>query len=432
MTAVIEGTPALIPVRQRLWAKRLTDLEAQVERRVRASRLGGRIGPGFRVAVAAGSRGVANVDRIVAQVVRTVRQLGGDPYVVPAMGSHGGGTAEGQVEILAELGVTEARVGAPIRSSMAVEQIGQTEDGMPVYCDRNALAADAIVVVNRVKKHTDITAPVESGLLKMIAIGLGKKAQADLIHAYGAPGLRHHIPLVARVSLARAPIALGLATLENGYEETAELHAFEPDEIEAGERRLLARNKRLLPRLPFDEIDVLIVERMGKELSGTGMDTNVLGRYRIAGEPEPRRPRVQFVIVLDLTDASHGNAIGVGLADLTTERLVDKIDRRATYVNGITSGFLERAKIPITLTTDREALETALTRLSPPRRARPRIARIVDTLHLAELAVSAPLLDEARAPLEILGPARPLAFESDGSLLGLGRVHSGPPEPVPA
>ena len=422
--------PELLPVRQRLWSKRLADLDGTVDRLVRASRLGGRVRPGFTVAVAAGSRGVANVDRIVAGVVRTVRSLGGDAFVVPAMGSHGGGTAEGQAQILAELGVTEARVGAPVRSSMAVERIGQTDDGMPVYCDRNALSSDAIVVVNRVKKHTDINAPIESGLLKMISIGLGKRAQADLIHAYGAPGLRRYIPLVARVTLARAPIALGLATLENGYEETAELHAFEPEEIEAGERRLLARNKRLLPRLPFDEIDVLIVERMGKEISGTGMDTNVLGRYRIPGEPEPRRPRIKFVLVLDLTDASHGNAIGVGLADLTTERLVAKIDRPATYVNGITSGFLERAKVPITLPTDRDALETALSRLSPPRRERPRIARIRDTLHLAEFAVSRPLLEEARARLEVIGDALPLAFDADGSLVASNAPHARAREAV--
>jgi hypothetical protein len=352
----------------------------------------------------------------VAAAARTVRALGGAPFVVPAMGSHGGGTAEGQVEILAELGVTEERVGAPIRSSMETVVIGQTGDGMAVHFDRNAHAADAVVVVNRVKKHTDITAPLESGLIKMIAIGLGKKAQADLIHAYGAPGLRRYIPEVARIALARAPIALGIATLENGYEETAEIHGWEPDQIEAGERRLLARNKRILPRLPFDEIDVLIVDRMGKEISGTGMDTNVLGRVRIAGERELARPTVRHVIVLDLTEASHGNAIGIGLADLTTERLVAKIDRRATYINGITSGFFERAKIPITLPTDREAVETALERLPPERRRAPRIARILDTLHLDQFEATPALIAEARQPLEVVGPARPLVFD------GLGRI----------
>ena len=285
---------------------------------------------------------------------------------------------------------------------------------MPVHFDRNAHGADAVVVVNRVKKHTDITSPLESGVIKMIAIGLGKKAQADLIHAYGAPGLRTYIPEVARIALASAPIALGIATLENGYEETAELHAWEPEEIEAGERRLLARNKRLLPRLPFDEIDVLIVDRMGKEISGTGMDTNVLGRVRIAGEPELPRPRVQHVIVLDLTDASHGNAIGIGLADLTTERVVAKIDRRATYINGITSGFFERGKIPITLPTDREAVETALERLPPERRRAPRVARILDTLHLDQFEATPALVAEARQPARGRR-ARPGRSSSTGS-----------------
>jgi hypothetical protein len=408
--------PDLLPVRQTLWAKRLEDLEGEVERQVRRSRLGGRIRPGFTVAIAAGSRGVANVDRIVRAVAHTVRAFGGEPFVVPAMGSHGGGTAEGQVQILAELGVTEERVGAPIRSSMDTVVIGHTADGMPVHFDRNAHGADAVVVVNRVKKHTDITSRLESGVIKMIAIGLGKKAQADLIHAYGAPGLRAYIPEVARIALANAPIALGIGTLENGYEETAEIHVWEPEQIEAGEMRLLSRNKRLLPRLPFDEIDVLIVDRMGKEISGTGMDTNVLGRVRIAGERELTRPRIQHVIVLDLTDASHGNAIGIGLADLTTERVVAKIDRQATYINGITSGFFERGKIPITVPSDRDAVETALTRLPPQRQRAPRVARILDTLHLDRFEASPALLAESRAALEVVGEARPLVFD------GLGRL----------
>jgi hypothetical protein len=257
--------------------------------------------------------------------------------------------------------------------------------------------------------------------MKMLAIGLGKKAQADLIHAYGAPGLRRYIPEVARIVLARAPIALGIATLENGYDETAEIHAFEPSEIEIGEARLLRRNKRLLPRLPFREIDILIVERMGKEISGTGMDTNVLGRVRIAGERELSRPRIHHVIVLDLTPASHGNAIGIGLADLTTERLVRKIDREATYVNGITSGFLERGKIPITLPSDRAAIEAAFGRLSPPRQARARVARIADTLHVAEFEASAMLVEEALSALEVVGPPRPLRFDALGALDPLPR-----------
>jgi hypothetical protein len=416
--------PALLPVRQRLWSKRVGDLEAEVQGIVQRSKLGGRIRPGFRVAIAAGSRGVANIDRIVRTVAATVRTLGGEPFVVPAMGSHGGGTAAGQVQILAELGVTEEQVGAPIRSSMDTVHLGETASGMPVHTDRNAFDADAIVVVNRVKKHTDITSPVESGIMKMIAIGLGKKTQADLIHAYGSRGLRKYIPEVARVVIAKAPVALGIATLENGYEETAEVHGFEPDDIEAGEMRLLRRNKRLLPRLPFDEVDVLVVERMGKEISGTGMDTNVLGRIRIAGEKDPAYPWVQTVVVLDLTEASHGNAIGIGLADLTTERLVRKVDREATYINGITSGFLERGKIPITLPTDRAAIETAFSRLSPPQRAKPRIVRIVDTLHLDAFEASPALVEQARRPLEVTGPARTLHFDALGALDPMPSAHN--------
>ncbi len=416
--------PTLIPVRQHLWSKRVQDIEGTVSGLVRRSTLAARIRPGTRVAIAVGSRGVANIAQIAAAVVQSVRVLGGDPFIVPAMGSHGGGTAAGQIEILAGLGVTEKRVGAPIVSSMDVATIGGTDDGMPVYFDRNAFGADAVIVINRVKKHTDITAPFESGLFKMMAIGLGKKAQADLIHAYGAPGLRKYIPEVARVMLAKAPIALGIATIENGLEETAEVHAFEPSEIEQRERQLLSRNKRLLPRLPFDAIDILIVDRMGKEISGTGMDTNVLGRVMIAGERELKRPRIQHVIVLDLTPASHGNAIGIGLADITTDALVAKIDREVTYINGITSGFFDRAKIPITVKSDREALHVALSRLSPERRARPAIARIHDTLHLAEFLVSASLLARATAPLEITGAEFPIEFDAAGRILTAASSHA--------
>jgi hypothetical protein len=298
-----------------------------------------------------------------------------------------------------------------------VVPIGVTESGMPVHVDRVAYESDGIVAINRVKKHTDFTGAIESGLMKMLSIGLGKKVQADLIHSYGAPGLRKYVPEVARVVIARAPIVLGIASLENGYEETAEIHALEPAEIEAREKELLVKNKRTLPRLPFDEIDVLVVERMGKEISGCGMDTNVLGRIAIRGEREFRRPRIRTVIVLDLTEASHGNAIGVGLADLTTERLVAKIDRDITNINGLTSGFLDRGKQPIALRSDLEAIEVAFSRLSPEQRARPRVARIHDTLHLDAFEVTQALLAESRRPLTIAGESAPLEFSHDGQLL---------------
>jgi hypothetical protein len=268
-----------------------------------------------------------------------------------------------------------------------------------------------------VKKHTDFRSDLESGLMKMIAIGLGKKRQADLLHSYGALGLVRFVPEVARMTLASGKIALGLALLENGYDETSDVVALEPEQIEDGERRLLREVKRRSPRLPFDDLDVLVVDQIGKEISGTGMDTNVIGRIRVPGVPEPRSPRVKMLVALDLTEPSHGNAIGLGLADVVSQRLVDKMDRQVTYVNGITSGFLDRIKVPVTLATDELAIGTALSRLSPEAMARPRLLRIKDTLHVAEFDVSEALLEEARAlDLQVVGEMRALRFDESGAI----------------
>lgn len=403
--------PVMTRVRQRLDDRVLVDLDNVVVQQVE-ERLAGRVKPGQQIAVGVGSRGVANIARIARATVEAIRRVGGQPFVVPAMGSHGGATAEGQIAILESLGVTEEFIRCPIRSSMEVVQIGATDDGMPVYLDRNAAGADGIVVINRVKKHTDFHGDIESGLMKLISIGLGKQAQADLIHAYGAPGLKHYVPLVARVTLSRAPILLGVASLENGYEETCEIATFDATELEEGEKRLLEKNKRTYPGLPFDEIDVLVVDWMGKDISGTGLDTNVIGRIRISGEPEPSRPRIQTIVALGLTPASHGNAVGVGLADLISRRLRDQIDDQATAVNVITSGFLDRGKVPVTLPDDRTAVETALRRLPPATRARPRVVRIQDTLHIAEFEVSEALLEAVAAnpDLSVVGAPVPMAF----------------------
>lgn len=419
--------PMMVRVRQRLYDRVLADLDRVVVQQVEQG-LAGRVGPGQQIAIAVGSRGVANVARIARGTAEAIRRVGAVPFVVPAMGSHGGATAAGQVAVLESLGVTETFVGCPIRSSMEVVQIGSTDDGMPVYLDRNAASADGIVVINRVKKHTDFHGELESGLMKMTCIGLGKKAQADLVHSYGARGLRKYIPLVARVTLARAPILLGVATLENGYEQTAEIVVFPANEIEAGEKRLLRKNKRTYPGLPFDDLDVLVVDRIGKEISGTGMDTNVIGRIRIPGEPEPARPRIRTIVALSLTEASHGNAVGVGLADLISKRLRDQLDEGATAVNVITSGFLDRGKVPLTLPDDRTAIETALSRLPPAARQRPRLVRILDTLHVAEFDVSEALLDEVAAHprLRIIGAPRPLSFDPTNTITPMSLEEAAP------
>jgi len=413
----IPSIPHMFRVRQNLYDRVLVDLDSEVIRQV-TRKLEGKVGPGQRIAIAVGSRGVANIARIARGTAEAIRRVGGDPFIVPAMGSHGGATAAGQVELLASLGVTEAFARCAILSSMDVVQIGSTDDGMPVYLDRNAAGADGIIAINRVKKHTDFHGEIESGLMKMLCIGLGKRAQADLVHSYGAPGLKRYVPLVARVTMARAPIILGVATLENGFEQTAEIVALEPAEIEDGEKRLLRKNKRHYPMLPLDELDVLIVDRIGKEISGTGMDTNVIGRIRIVGEPEAARPRIRSIVALSLTDASHGNAVGVGLADVISRRLRDDIDDEIMAVNVITSGFLERGKVPITLPDDREAIATALSRLPPNARSRPRVARILDTLHVADFDVSDGLREElaGRTGVTVLAEPRPLSFNSAGQI----------------
>jgi hypothetical protein len=324
------------------------------------------------------------------------------------MGSHGGATAEGQVAILRDYGITEEFVGAPILATMEAERIG-TADGVPVYADRYAANADGIIVVNRIKHHTDFSGPHESGLFKMMAVGMGKREGADIAHTYKAWSLRHHIPLMAKEILRRLPILAGLAVIENGYHEVAHLVALPPDEIEAGERRLLSFWKRIRPKIPFNHLDVLIVERMGKNISGTGMDTKTIGRMMITGENEPKHPMPRVIVVLDLTDESHGNAAGLGLADITTKRLISKVDWHATHVNVFTSGFIERDRIPVVAESDRQALEWALevAKVRDPEKAR--IVRIRDTNTLGVLYISQGLWDEAAAD-------KRLRFVNEGKL----------------
>ncbi len=406
--------PLMATVAPRLYRAPLADVPAAVRAAMARNDWHRGLKPGGRVAITAGSRGIANISLILRTVVDEVRARGFDPFLVPAMGSHGGATAQGQLALLAELGVTPERVGAPIHATMDVVELGQTEDGVPVYLDAHAAQADGIIVVNRVKPHTSFIGAVESGLHKMIAIGLGKERAAATLHGYGLRGLREFIPRVAQVTLARAPILLGLAILEDGYDQTTEIVGLTPPEIPAREPELLARAREMRARLPFDECDLLIVEQMGKDISGTGMDTAVIGRLYIRGEPDFPTPRIRWLVVLGLTPASHGNATGVGLADIITRRLYESIDLAATYKNVITSGFLERAKIPLIAETPQAAIDLAL-RLAG--RA-PRVARIRDTLHLERIQVSEALLQAGpdHGDWEVITPPRALRFDAQGEL----------------
>jgi len=383
--------------------------------------LQGQIKPGGRVAITAGSRGVANIPTILRACGDAVRVAGGEPFIMPAMGSHGGATADGQREVLSGYGITSESVGMPVVSSMDVQQIAQVDD-MPVFMSRTALEADHILLVNRVKPHTDFRGPIESGLAKICAIGLGKQRGAQTIHSYGTRGLAELMPRAARCMIETTGKFLGgLAVLENALDETAAVAWAPPEDIAGpGEQALMQRARGLMAALPFDDIDVLIVDEMGKNISGTGMDTNILGRMCVPGVPEPDRPHITAVVVLGLTEPSHGNATGVGLADFTTEHLVSGIDWYATYMNGYTGGTggLLRNRLPTVLPTDRAAIATAIRMCGKPDPDTARIARIKNTLLAAYVEFSSSLLPEAEAAqIEITGGPRVMSFSADGRLI---------------
>lgn len=390
---------------------------AAMDRLGNAATLGG----GRRVAITAGSRGINRIAEVLASVVRQVRAYGGEPFLVPAMGSHGAATAAGQLALLADLGITEETVRAPIVSSMEVVEVGQLASGMPVYVDRHAAQADAIVIVNRIKPHTDFSGDWESGLAKMTAIGLGKQRGADTIHRHGITGLRDRMPEASRLIVQKTPIALGLAIIENAYDEIAAITAVPPDQIAGpAEAQLLVTARSLMPRLPFDEIDVLIVDQLGKNISGAGMDSKILGRMKVHGVAAPGAPNVHAIVVLDVTPESHGNAVGIGLADVTTRRLVEQVDFEALYINALTSGItgVQRAALPVVAPDDRSAILTALRVCGRHDPENARIVRIKNTLALGTVDVSENLFQDGTASTD-LQPASlvyELQFAPDGRL----------------
>ncbi|MGB9858934.1 MAG: lactate racemase domain-containing protein [Moorellaceae bacterium] len=410
--------PQMYRVKQHFPDLALPDIPGKIREEMSKTQIGEKVAGGKRVAIAVGSRGINNIALIVKSVVEEVKNYGGRPFIVPAMGSHGGATAEGQKQVLESYGITEEYTGAPIISSMEVVSLGKTDQGVEVFMDKQAYGADAIIAINRIKLHTDFRGEIESGVLKLLAIGLGKHKGAANIHRYGAWGLKEHIPEVAKVMIKKSPVALGIGIVEDAYDHTAIIEAMEPEEIEEKEKRLLKTQRELMPSLPLDKIDVLIVEEMGKNISGCGMDTNVIGRIKIKGVPEPERPDIKVVVVLDLTEESHGNAVGIGLADLTTRRLVNKIDWEQMYANCITSTFPERGKIPVTLETDELAIKTAFMWIGPVRSREAKVIRIKNTLQLSEMYVSEACLEELKGHpnIELLeGPVN-MQFDEGGNL----------------
>jgi hypothetical protein len=410
--------PPIARVRQVCHQPEVLDVPKAVADAIRSSRIGSRVEPGGSIALTVGSRGIAGIDRIARAAVDALRGLGFQPFVIAAMGSHGGGTAEGQRAMLAEFGVTEARLGCPIRSEMETAILGTNSFGLPIHFDRNALAADGIVLLNRIKPHTSFTGRYESGLLKMLTIGLGKHQGAEQVHKLGLPGLLKLLPEVGAFLLEKTPVVLGIALLENAEERTARVVGVEPDELLEIEPKLLDEARTLMARLPFDQIDVLIVGELGKNYSGTGLDPNVIGRQRVETMPDLPRPVVTRLAVLDLSVETRGNATGIGLADIATARLVADIDPKPMRVNCMTSNFLTRARVPLSLPTDHDALKASLDtcwRIDP---SEARMVLIPNTLEIAHLWITPPLMAEVESNphLVVETDFQPIPFDDKGTL----------------
>jgi hypothetical protein len=403
--------PALFRVDQRFPSASLEDVSGAV--RTEFARVGPLLDarPGQKVAVGVGSRGIHDLKPIVASVLACLRELGLEPFVLPTMGSHGGATAEGQIQVLAELGITQEAMGVPIVSSMDVTPVGELDSGVPVFFSNDALRADHMVAINRVKPHTAFRGEVESGLCKMLVIGFGKQKGASSAHRNG---LARTILPAARVILQKMPILCGLAVLENPSGGTSRVKIARPEEFVETDSTFLREAWDLLPRLPVEDLDVLIVERMGKDISGAGMDPNVIGYWRREGGP--RKPDYRTLIVLDLTPPSHGNATGIGMADLTTKRVMDQVDVQATYMNALTSGVLRSAKFPVAVETDERALQIALSHVPDPRRVR--LARINSTLDLETFWVSEAVLPDLRENpwLTVQETPLPMRFDGEGRI----------------
>lgn len=407
----------MFKVVQKVYGKRINNVYGKTFEALNSLGIA-RLVKGRSIAITGGSRGIASIAEVLKAVAKFVWEHGGEPFIFPAMGSHGGATAEGQVEVLSSLGITEETVGAPILATMDVEQVA-TVDGEPVYVDKHAAHSDGIIVINRIKHHPDIYRGVGSGLMKMMAVGMGKREGAEVIHSDGVRSMLRFIPKFAETLISKLPIIGCIGLIENGYHQLAHIIPIAPKDVMAVEPRLLSLWNRVRPRLPFDDIDILIVERMGKDIMGTGMDTFVIGRMVIAGQPEPKKPYVRAVVVLDLTEASHGNAAGIGLCTVVTKRLFEKIDWRSTRINTMTSGFIDRMRLPPVMPNDYTAIMYPLMAIRRNDKRQLRLVRIRDTLTLHCFYISEALLDEAlkNKRLKVVGGPTELSFCENGNLL---------------
>lgn len=413
--------PRMIRVRQSFPAAEAGDIAAALRAELQRPDIAGRVNKGMRIAVGVGSRGMAGVPLIARVVVEELKRCGAHPFIVPAMGSHGGATAAGQRQVLASLGITEASAGCPVVSSMDVVNLGELDNGLPVLMDKAAAEADGIVVINRIKAHSAFSGANESGLVKMITIGLGKQKGADSCHALGFQHMADFIVKMARIGLRRAPVLFGVATIENAYDRVVKITAVPAEAIIETEQALLLEAKAHMPRLLLQPIDVLIVDQLGKEFSGSGMDSHITGRASTACltvGPQPNK-----LVVLDVTANSHGNAAGMGMADIATRRLFAKINFDFTYANVLTSTTLQAARIPVLMDSDRLAIQAAVKTCNATDPAGVRIVRIANTLHVQEILVSESMLRDAeRQPgLAVVGSPADMVFDEAGNLGDIGR-----------
>ena len=409
--------PKMAVVRQHFPRPVIDDIAAHIDSHFSDSAIRSTICGKKHIAIAVGSRGIANLPAIVQRIIFNLRQLRASPFIIPAMGSHGGATAEGQKKILASIGITEQDMDAPIRSSMETLHIGTTGSGLPVYLDKHAGSADGIIVINKIKPHVGFRGDYECGLIKMIAVGAGKQKGAEACHAAGFGQMANNIRDAAEVVIARKNILLGVGILENAYNEICQLAVLPPDDILRKEPELLKEARRLAPGIPFATLDVLIIDEIGKNIAGTGMDTNVVGRYHTPyawGGPD-----ITKIIVLDLTAQSHGNANGIGIADFTTRNVYQKFSFEQTYPNSLTSTVQNSIKIPMVLENDRQAIAAAIRTCNRKDPENARMLRIKNTKELEYFSASESLEEEImeKEGLTITTPFQEISFNENGEIL---------------
>ncbi|MEH7748631.1 lactate racemase domain-containing protein [Neobacillus drentensis] len=408
--------PKMAKVKVNFDNKKIDDLGATLMTQLQRVDIQEKVKPGMEIAIAVGSRGLDRLPEMTAVTVQFLKDLGAKPFIVPSMGSHGGATAEGQREVLAHLGVTEESVGCEIRSSMEVVKISELPNGLPIYVDKFASEADGIVVINRIKPHTAFRGPVESGMMKMISIGLGKQKGAEACHQMGFKYMAENVPAMAKIIMEKTPFLFGVASVENAFDKVAIIEVLTSEEIINKEPELQKKAKELLPKLFFEQLDVLVIDEIGKNISGDGMDPNITGRY-----PTPYAsggPDVNKMVVLDVTHQSEGNANGVGTADFTTQRLVDKMDKEGTYANGLTSTVVAPTKIATTLPNDKQAFQAAIKTCNILDFTNVKLVRIKNTLVLSEIEVSEPLLEYVRQHpnMEQCSDLYDIPFNENGNL----------------